>query len=1445
MSNKIILKKSSVVNRTPSTSDLDYGELALNYADGKLHYKKSDGSTISNFPSAEVVSAGYVAKAGSTMTGTLNLPSNGLTVGTTQLVVSGGNVLIGASIDNEIDKLQVNGSIAGTALISTASAGDEGGEIRLNKSVTNTTLTTGVTIDVYQNKLRIFETGGTNRGLYFDLSAAGASVSTNGLAGGAGTVTSVSGTGSVSGLTLTGTVTDSGSLTLGGTLSLTSENVTTALGFTPYNATNPNGYITSSGTATNVSGTVAIANGGTGATTAAAALTNLGAYAASNPSGYTTNTGTVTSIATNNGITGGTITTTGTLGLTGQALALHNLSTSGIVARTGADTFAGRTLTADTGISISNGDGVSGNPTITNTDLGSSQNIFKNIAVAGQTTVVADNNNDTITLVAGTNITITTDAATDSITINANDASVALGTDTTGNYVATITGTSNQVNVSGSGSETADVTLSLPQDIHTGASPTFAGATLDAIRVGITAANEIDTTSGNLVLDSSSGLTIVDDNLEVTGNITIDGNLTVSGTTTTLTATNLAVSDNMLYMNQAIQTTITNAVGNGSTVVYTTAEDHNYLVGYSVSITGVTPSAYSLSNQTITAVTSNSFTVNNTATGTYVSGGIGRGRSNSNPDLGIAFGYYDGTYQHGGFFRDATDTYFKVFKGYTPEPDSSAFIDTSHASFALADIQAANFRGALVGNASTATTLAVARTINGVSFNGSTNIIVADDTKQPLDADLTAIAALTGTSGFLKKTAADTWSLDTNVGTVTSVSGTAPVVSSGGTTPTISMAAASSGVDGYMTGTYATKLDGIAAGATNVTNTNQLTNGAGFITSSSLSSYLPLTGGALTGALTIGGSVAAPADSTATALSYGRLQGYGHIHINADTDQSTSEFVYITAGYATANSSSANGLAVGNTTLTWKDNAVLHAGNYTSYRPPLLQPINATSTSVSNWNPQGLTYQAWGQAFFNSNISGDSGDITFWLRPTSPTGGTELCVMIDGDYFAGTGQHKVLHAGNYNSYSPTLTGTGASGTWGIDITGNAATATTANQIDGIGFRNTGSNDAVNADTIESNGITYYASGVTNFSGNATDGALYSQAYSSSWQHQIAGDYRSGQIALRGKNSGTWQAWRTVLDSSNYTSYAAASDHNHTYNVNDAWLRDNGDNANVKLYGNSRQMAFRTDGTTEYASGVGGYPFAWMYGGDGAEHRLMLLNTSGDLWTSTNGWLSTALAGKQNSGSYLTSESDTLATVTGRGASTSTLCNFNGNMTISGGTPTITHAGFAGIEYYNNSTWQVFIGTENNTSGARYNSRLGVHTWYSNGTQTAQLNGNNLTIVGSLSAASKSFLIPHPTKPGMKLRYGSLEGPENGVYIRGKLKGKNKIELPEYWTKLVDPDSITVTLTPIGKHQKLYVEDIADNVVTVANDGFFAGEINCFFVVYGERVDIDKLVVESE
>lgn len=51
MAASIILKKSSVTSKVPVVGDLVFGELALNYADGKLYYKKSDGTTIDYFTS--------------------------------------------------------------------------------------------------------------------------------------------------------------------------------------------------------------------------------------------------------------------------------------------------------------------------------------------------------------------------------------------------------------------------------------------------------------------------------------------------------------------------------------------------------------------------------------------------------------------------------------------------------------------------------------------------------------------------------------------------------------------------------------------------------------------------------------------------------------------------------------------------------------------------------------------------------------------------------------------------------------------------------------------------------------------------------------------------------------------------------------------------------------------------------------------------------------------------------------------------------------------------------------------------------------------------------------------------------------------------------------------------------------------------------------------------
>ncbi len=80
---------------------------------------------------------------------------------------------------------------------------------------------------------------------------------------------------------------------------------------------------------------------------------------------------------------------------------------------------------AGSGISVS---GATGAVTITNSDKGSSQNIFKNIAVAGQTTVVADGNDDTLTFAGSGATTITTDATTDTITISSVNTTYSAGT---------------------------------------------------------------------------------------------------------------------------------------------------------------------------------------------------------------------------------------------------------------------------------------------------------------------------------------------------------------------------------------------------------------------------------------------------------------------------------------------------------------------------------------------------------------------------------------------------------------------------------------------------------------------------------------------------------------------------------------------------------------------------------------------------------------------------------------------------------------------------------------------------------------------------------------------------------------------------------------------------------------------------------------------------------
>jgi hypothetical protein len=145
---------------------------------------------------------------------------------------------------------------------------------------------------------------------------------------------------------------------------------------------------------------------------------------------------------------------------------------------------------------------------ITDEDAG-----FKTISVSGQSDVVADATDDTLTFVAGTNVTITTDAAADSITISASD-------DNDIDYISGASFTSGTLNLTGVGNAGASVSLD-----------------------GRYLQSESDT------LDSVTGRGATTTNAVTVGDLTVNGDLTVSGSHTITLAEEVRVEDSLFVLN--------------------------------------------------------------------------------------------------------------------------------------------------------------------------------------------------------------------------------------------------------------------------------------------------------------------------------------------------------------------------------------------------------------------------------------------------------------------------------------------------------------------------------------------------------------------------------------------------------------------------------------------------------------------------------------------------------------------------------------------------------------------------------------------------------------------------------------------------------------------------------------------------------------------------------
>lgn len=200
MSQTILIKRSSVSGKAPTTAQLSLGELALNTYDGKIFLKKSVLGVDSIVEIGALSITGDATGSGNGSI-TLTLANSGVTAGTYPKVTvdAKGRVTSGSSLSaSDIPVLDWSKittgkptTLAGYGITDAASTtsvptfsggvgGMEGGEIRLAKAPSSTTVTTDIVIDVTDSLIRFLESGGTNRGASLNLAncsaAAGSSI---------------------------------------------------------------------------------------------------------------------------------------------------------------------------------------------------------------------------------------------------------------------------------------------------------------------------------------------------------------------------------------------------------------------------------------------------------------------------------------------------------------------------------------------------------------------------------------------------------------------------------------------------------------------------------------------------------------------------------------------------------------------------------------------------------------------------------------------------------------------------------------------------------------------------------------------------------------------------------------------------------------------------------------------------------------------------------------------------------------------------------------------------------------------------------------------------------------------------------------------------------------------------------------------------------------------
>ena len=200
---------------------------------------------------------------------------------------------------------------------------------------------------------------------------------------------------------------------------------------------------------------------------------------------------------------------------------------------------------------------------------------------------------------------------------------------------------------------------------------------------------------GDLTYNSSTGQFSIDVE-QVYTKVNFDSDLGLALSTDAVTTSDLTEGNNLYYTTtrhdsdfdarlsggtgvtvSAGEVSIGQAVGTGDSVQFNSVTTTgNIIIGGNLQVTGTT-------------TTVNSEDLNVTDNMIYMNAGESDGSPTASIDVGWAANVNDdGYYAHVGLFRDATDNTFKVFEGYTPEPNASVQINTGHASFSLAPFEA-------------------------------------------------------------------------------------------------------------------------------------------------------------------------------------------------------------------------------------------------------------------------------------------------------------------------------------------------------------------------------------------------------------------------------------------------------------------------------------------------------------------------------------------------------------------------------------------------------------------------------------------------------------------------------------------------------------------------------------------------------------------------------------